>query len=204
MRARMAIISSELTVEIREVSLQNKPKELVLISEKATVPLLQLNSIKIIDESLDIMLWAFSKNDPDSLHHPEYKDYRQNSLIAENDTDFKKYLDHYKYADRFPLHNVEFYREQAESFIKKLDEILKQNNFLMGATVSCVDYAIFPFIRQFAQVDTTWFEKSPYTHLQKWLEYFLVSTIFSRSMQKYPPWKNGDSATFFPPSNSGN
>jgi glutathione S-transferase len=66
MRARLAILSSRLSVIIREVSLKNKPKELLRISPSRTVPCLQTYNT-IITESMDIMLWALRNNDPEFL-----------------------------------------------------------------------------------------------------------------------------------------
>ena len=64
MRARLAIHYSRIKVELREVALRNKPEEMLTISEKGTVPVLQLPDGKVLDESRDIMTWALAKNDP--------------------------------------------------------------------------------------------------------------------------------------------
>ena len=42
MRARMALNLANIRCEIREVSLQNKPKSMIKLSPKATVPVLSL------------------------------------------------------------------------------------------------------------------------------------------------------------------
>ena len=70
MRARLAIIKSGISVELREVILRNKPPELLEISPKGTVPVLLLKNGVVIDESLDIMTWALSYRDSggDDLH----------------------------------------------------------------------------------------------------------------------------------------
>ena len=65
MRARLAIAYAGVAVELREVELRNKPQAMLLISPKATVPVLQLESGRVLDESLDIMLWALQQNDPE-------------------------------------------------------------------------------------------------------------------------------------------
>jgi glutathione S-transferase len=65
MRARLALWGAAVTVELREVKLAAKPPELAAASPKATVPVLVLGDGQVIDESLDIMRWALSQNDPE-------------------------------------------------------------------------------------------------------------------------------------------
>ena len=57
MRARMALILASQKCELREILLKNKPDEMLNISPKGTVPILQLPD-KVLDESLDIISWA--------------------------------------------------------------------------------------------------------------------------------------------------
>ena len=65
MRARFAIRSSRIIVEVREIKLQEKPSEFLKSSPKGTVPVLIKNSGEVLEESLDIINWALNKNDPD-------------------------------------------------------------------------------------------------------------------------------------------
>ncbi|MDC0094069.1 glutathione S-transferase N-terminal domain-containing protein, partial [Alphaproteobacteria bacterium] len=44
MRARLALQTSGISVEIREIKLQNKPEQFLQSSPKGTVPVLVLNS----------------------------------------------------------------------------------------------------------------------------------------------------------------
>jgi glutathione S-transferase len=55
MRARMALKHAGVEVELREISLREKPQHMIAISPKATVPVLVLPDGRVIDESLDIM-----------------------------------------------------------------------------------------------------------------------------------------------------
>ncbi len=187
MRARMAIVYSAIYVELREVVLRDKPLQLLEISAKATVPVLLLADGKVLEESLDIMHWALSLNDKDHWlknGSPE----GINSLIQWNDGEFKYYLDRYKYADRYPQQNEEYYREKAEIFIRALEERLNSHDFLCGKSISLADIAIFPFIRQFANVDIKWFQNSAYKKLDRWLKHQLSSALFISIMEKYPAW----------------
>lgn len=196
-RARMAIAVSEQQAEHREVDLKRKPQELIQISPKATVPVLQLPGGQVLEESLDIMHWALAINDPNrwlaSSDNPLSAE-----LIQRNDNDFKQHLDHYKYADRFPAYSLADYRERACIFPTELDALLRDNAYVVSDQPSLADIAIFPFIRQFAFVDKNWFDNMPWNHLQHWLDYFLGSELFQTVMQKHQPWKAGDKASFFP------
>ena len=101
MRARLALAVSGQAYELREVVLRNKPAALLAASAKATVPVLVLPDGKVIDQSLDIMLWALRLNDPANwLNPPAATLGEMLALVAGNDTDFKHQLDRYKYPNR--------------------------------------------------------------------------------------------------------
>jgi len=191
-RARLAIKVSNIQVEIREVLLKDKPAEMLSISPKGKVPVLELPDGTVIDESRDIMSWALKQSTTENVKLEE-----TNNLIDLNDGDFKQALDHYKYADRYPEHAIETYRQHGEVFLRLLEEKLTQHHYLMGSQVSFVDMAIFPFIRQFAYVDKDWFDQSAYKNLQNWLEKSLNTKLFHRVMKKYPRWQAGDNIQLF-------
>ena len=62
MRARMALKLTNIKCEIREVRLNNKPKHMLEVSPKGTVPVLILND-RTIEESMDVIEWALNKKD---------------------------------------------------------------------------------------------------------------------------------------------
>ncbi|PCJ29669.1 MAG: glutathione S-transferase [Gammaproteobacteria bacterium] len=200
MRARLAIATSDISVQLREVVLKDKPSELLTLSPKATVPVLLTEDELLIDESIDIMYWAWRQSDPqqclDSLNEQQHSLTKE--LIAQNDGEFKSSLDRYKYADRYPEHSQDYYRQQAEIFLQKLELQLTANDYLLGSQLTLADLAILPFIRQFAFVDKAWFDASPYPKLQHWLELFIQSELFELIMHKYPQWQSGDIETYFP------
>ena len=198
MRARLALKHAGINVELREIDLNNPPDELIAISEEATVPVLHLPDGRVIDESWDIVQWAVKQNDPD-LWLGENEQYLTESemLIEMNDYSFKQDLDHYKYADRYPEHPMEYYREQGEDFLQELEERLNSTRFLLSDQLSIADIGIFPFVRQFAMVDMNWFDQAPYPKLRQWLSGFTDSDaseaqLFSSVMEKYEIWKQGD------------
>ena len=185
----MALRYAKIDVEIREISLKEKPAHMLTVSPKGTVPVLVLASDKVLEQSLDIMNWAIAQSDVDgwSIQVPEQQELTAD-LIAANDGTFKQALDKYKYAIRFPENSPEVYRAQGEVFLQRLESLLQQNTYLSRNTISKADIAIFPFVRQFSMVDEAWFEGADYPALKAWLNGLLKSELFIDVMQKYPVW----------------
>jgi len=195
MRARLAISVSQSDLQLREVVLKNKPEQLLKASPKATVPVLVLPCGRVIDESLEIMTWALGNSDPLGWLVNESSDLL---LIAQCDTEFKLWLDKYKYADRFPEFAQQYYRDRGEEFLAVLEEKLSGNRYLSGDQYSLADGAIFPFVRQFAHVDKRWFDQSQYRSVKVWLHEMLESALFKSILVKYPAWEEGQEIIYFP------
>ncbi|MFJ2527673.1 glutathione S-transferase [Pseudomonas helmanticensis] len=181
MRARMALRYSGVPVEIVEVSLKAKPAEMLAISPKGTVPVLDAGG-RVIDESLEIMRWALAQHDPDDWLLAG--DSRIAELIEANDQGFKVQLNRYKYAERYPEQPMEVYRAEGALFLQSLDELLTDRDYLLTDHASLADVALLPFVRQFAHVDREWFAQTPYVRLQAWLQRFLESDLFTSIMKK--------------------
>lgn len=189
-RARMAIAYASITLEMREVALANKPAAMLAISPKGTVPVLQLSD-RVIDESIEVMRWALSQSDPENWLAVDSQQ-EQSTLIEENDNEFKGWLDKYKYWDRYPEQSQQDYRIKAENFLSALELRLQQNSYLLGDNICMADIAIFPFIRQFAFVDKSWFDDADYPLVQRWLNQFLQSKLFEQVMEKHALWQQPD------------
>ncbi len=184
MRARLALASAKITVEHREILLRDKPATMLEASPKGTVPVL-ITEGQVIDESLDIMLWALAQNDPESwLDIPA----SGHDLIAETDADFKASLDRYKYASRIPDADPQSDRDNAARFLTKLDAMLTNKPYLYGSEPRLPDMAIATFVRQFAHVDLDWFSAKPWKNLANWLHQFKTSNRFLETMVKHPIW----------------
>lgn len=185
MRARMALRYCEVTVDIVEVSLKAKPAEMLALSSKGTVPVLNVDG-QVIDESLDIMRWALAHHDPQDwwLKEDSQGQLAIAALIEENDQRFKVHLNRYKYAERYPEQPMAFYRAEGEVFLRKLDDLLEGRDYLLTDHPSLADAALMPFVRQFAHVDREWFAQTPYRRLQAWLQRFLESDLFTSIMKK--------------------
>jgi len=193
----MTLVASALKFEIREVVLRDKPKEMLALSSKGTVPVLDLGHT-VIDESLDILKWSLQQRDPEGwMRFDDVGLTEMAALVEACDSDFKRHLDHYKYSDRYPLHPQEYYRDQCLPFVEVLNTQLESNAYLFAGRISYADIAIFPFIRQFANVDAVWFRSLPLPGLQRWLSRRLDSDLFKSIMVKYPQWRAGDATTTF-------
>lgn len=196
MRARLGLLFAELPVELREIVLKNKPAQMLEISPKGTVPVLQLVDGTVIAESVEIMRWALEQQDPQGLLVASVS-LQAKALIEQNDNDFKHWLNRYKYADRHPERTQIEYRQQGEVFLQLLESLLTKNAYLLGSSPSIADIGIMPFVRQFAHVDRQVFYSLPYPKLQLWLQHWLQHPLFVQAMTKFQPWQEGDDVVIF-------
>lgn len=195
MRARLGIIFAEQAVELREIVLRNKPAHMLEISPKGTVPVLQLPSGQVVEESIEILEWALSQSDPQGLLNTDLA--HANTLIQQNDNEFKYWLDRYKYFERYPEKSQLEYQQQGEKFLQVLEELLAQNTYLLGEKISKADIAIMPFVRQFAHVNKDVFAALLYPKVQQWLAEWLEHPNFVAMMKNYKPWREGDELLVF-------
>lgn len=197
MRARLGLLFAGLPVELREIVLKNKPMQMLAISPRGTVPVLQLPDGTVIEESFDIVLWALGRSDPHGLLQDDLLP-QANALVQQNDHEFKYWLDRYKYADRYGEMTQTQYRQRGEEFLQALEALLAKRPFLLAERASLADIGIMPFVRQFAHVDREVFASLPYPNLQRWLEYWQEHSHFLAAMVKLKPWQGGDEAIVFP------
>jgi glutathione S-transferase len=179
----MALLYAQIHVKQCEVDFKNKPQDLLIASAKGTVPVLILENGRILDESIDIIKWALEQSDPDGWMRAELK-VQCEELIYLNDSLFKPILDNYKYPQKSEKKDPIYYREQAKTYLCRLNLLLMQHRYLLANHISLADISLFPFIRQFYMVDKQWFEESEYTSLTAWLESFLNSSLFIQVMVK--------------------
>ena len=202
MRARLAIAVSGLTVELREVDLKDKPAEMLRASPKGSVPVLVDVDGRVLEESLDIMLWALQQHDPARWLVPETGCLENMlALIAQCDGDFKHDLDRYKYPGRYAGVDAQthlIHRTAGAVFLAQLDARLNQPPYLFGQHAALADMAIAPFVRQFAQTDLDWFHQQPWPALRVWVASIINSPSFASIMTKYAKWAPGDDPVCFP------
>jgi glutathione S-transferase len=196
MRARLALAASGVKVEHREITLRNKPADMLAASPKGTVPVLVLPGGEVIDESLDVMLWALRRNDPEQWLAPAQGSIDDMlALIAGNDGAFKRSLDRYKYPNRYAEESADdaeafalHHRSLGAAWLLKLEGML-DGGWLFGARASLADMGLLPFVRQFEHTDPAWFAAQPWPRLQAWLAQFETSALYAGVMEKHVPWK---------------
>ncbi len=199
MRARLALLASATLCEIREVVLSRKPSALLQLSPKGTVPVLVLPDGTVLDQSLDIMLWALQRNDPGHwLPTSPAQLADALLLIARSDTEFKFHLDRYKYPNRYDLPDGLEHRALGSIFLHDLEVRLTDTGHIQGDHFGFLDAALAPFVRQFAHTDPEWFAQQPWQALQTWLKLFEASPDFAAVMEKWRPWEDGHTPGFFP------
>ena len=205
-RARWALLNTNQVVELREVELKNKPIELIQISKKATVPVLKTSLNKVIDESLEIMIWSIKRSNMHELFGDKNNDISKEilSLIEINDNAFKYHLDRFKYASRFNIEESETHRSEAMKILLSLNKRLKvfsnegKSLFLVDAKESLADWAIWPFVRQFRIADLIKFDQNrEIQYLRCWLNYFFTHEKYPIVMKKNEPWSKKNEPLFF-------
>jgi glutathione S-transferase len=187
MRARMALLQAGVAYQAHELtSLRDKPEEMLALSPKGTVPVLSLPTGEVLEQSLDIIRWAFESTQDAQGWWARAQSADNQNLLALCDADFKHHLDRYKYPQRYSdALGTEHHRAQAvEVLLEPLEVQLKAHPQLGGAKPCAADIAIFPFVRQFAAVDSAWFEALPLPVVKAWLAAWLQSPLFEQAMQK--------------------
>ena len=200
MRARMALYLAKIKTEIREVRLNNKPKHMLKVSPKGTVPILVLDA-EVIDESNDIIRWVLNSNnifqkDSDSITKTLTED-----LITIFDDKFKYHLDRYKYSTRYENVNIEFHRLECIKILIELEKHITSASadWIYNNSPSKLDVCILPFVRQFRIANPNWFDQqSEIKKVRKVLKNFIRSNLFKQIMHDYEVWKEGDRPVYFP------
>lgn len=183
MRARMALLSCGIDFDIFEISLKDKPKQMIEISPKGTVPVFVYKDL-VLDESIDIMNWATEQKNNTSIKINPNDLAIIKTLIKSNDGEFKNKLDLYKYTSNKEASLKIRYRKECEVYIRNINERLETHKYLLSNKFGYLDMAIFPFIRQFFNVDLKWFEEASYNNLKNWVERISISDLFIQVMKK--------------------
>jgi len=178
-RARLALAAAGVQVEVREVTPRAKPPELLAASAKGTVPVLARPDGEVLEESLDIVLWALGQR-------PEGEEARETlthgpaaALIAECDGPFKRHLDAYRYGD----HGRKEHREAAAEILRRWSALLEAP--LVG--LEALGWILLPFVRQFRLSDPEAFAQDSHMEaLSRWLAGFEGGAALETVMA--PPW----------------
>ena len=188
MRARMALKLANIQCELREVRLNNKPKHMLEVSPKGTVPILILED-KIIDESIEIINWVLDQNNifKDNISSEQIKITEQ--IINIFDNKFKYHLDRYKYSNRYENADKKFHQKECLDILIDLEKVISDGNWFFGNELNKLDISILPFLRQFRIADPHWFDSlKQIPKIQKLLYNFLDSNLLNQIMFSYKVW----------------
>ena len=188
MRARLALKLANIQCELREVRLNNKPKHMLEVSPKGTVPILILED-KIIDESIEIINWVLDQNNifKDNISSEQIKITEQ--IIDIFDNKFKYHLDRYKYSNRYENADKKFHQKECLDILIDLEKVISDGNWFFGNDLNKLDISILPFLRQFRIADPHWFDSlKQIPKIQKLLYNFLDSNLLNQIMFSYEVW----------------
>ena len=196
----MALYLSNTVVELREVSLRDKPQSMLEISPKGTVPVLILDDGNVIDESIEIIEWCIKKKKnifTETLNSDQ--ELFTEDAIKLFDEKFKFHLDRYKYATRYEDVDEILHRESCVEILKTMENKISNKFFFYTDHLNKIDICILPFIRQFRIANPEWFDNHiEFPKVQKWLDNFLKSSILEEIMVSHEVWKKNNTAIFFP------
>ena len=184
MRARLALLMAGIHCELREVDPANPP---IAVSH---VPLLQLPSGKLIDDSFAIAQWASARR-PQLELWPSARVRQQSieNLVRIIDGPFADACQLYANAVAAKHPNALNRRGDAEIFLAQLEARLARKPFLVGDEETLADIAVLPFIHQFAEIDRTWFDISPYRQLRAWLGSYREHPEWQQTLRYGPRWR---------------
>lgn len=180
-RVRYTFALLEIPYQPVEVDLKHKPQELLAISPKGTVPVLQLPG-QVIEQSYEIMQWALLQCSDHSLYPPKQV-AAIDAWVNRNDYEFKPILDGYKYPER-NLRSEEHYWERCLSWMGEIESQLEAGSLFETRTLA--DIALFPFVRQCRGVNQELFDQEAPPKVRVWLASFLEDPLFERVMAKKP------------------
>ncbi|WP_137919752.1 glutathione S-transferase [Hydrogenophaga sp. 2FB] len=187
MRARMALLVADVAFDVHEIVLRQKPAAMLALSPRGTVPVLALPDGGVLEQSLDIVQWAFTAHGDPAGWWGRAQNAVNGELLSACDGPFKHHLDRYKYPERFEGADRAQHREQAVAvLLAPLDARLQRAGQLGGDAPCATDIGIFPFVRQFAAVEPAWFAQLPLPALKAWWAGWLSHPLFESAMVKLP------------------
>ena len=187
MRARMALLQAGVAYQAHELSsLRDKPPAMLAVSPKGTVPVLVLANGDVLEQSWDIIRWAYAQTGDKDTWWARAQTLENQALLALCDGAFKGHLDRYKYPQRFDgaLSAAHHASQAVDVLLEPLQASLKDQPQLGGSTPCAADIGIFPFVRQFAAVQPAGFAALPLPAVKAWLAGWLAHPLFEAAMVK--------------------
>lgn len=186
-RARFALSLANISHEIREIELKDKPAAMLASSPKGTVPVLVLAD-RVIDESIDIVSWAFWQNMPKDWHFLPV-DVTKVAVVESLHKVFIPALNRHKYQNRYTDVDPKLELENIINFLELLNGYFIDNHFIITNKPTIVDLIMFPFIRQLYVHDESIFASSANNNFVLWYKWFVNNAIFQDVMMKRAVWR---------------
>ena len=196
MRARLALKLANIQCELREVRLNNKPKHMLEVSPKGTVPILILED-KVIDESIDIINWVLDQNNIFEGNISSEQIITTEAIIETFDNKFKYHLDRYKYSNRYENADKKFHQKKCLDILIDVEKLISNENWFFGNELNKLDISILPFLRQFRIANPDWFDSlKEIPKIQKLLYNFLESNYLKQIMINYKTWDESSEISY--------
>tara|TARA_B100000575_G_scaffold188858_1_gene152149 strand:+ start:216 stop:860 length:645 start_codon:yes stop_codon:yes gene_type:complete len=196
MRARLALKLANIQCELREVRLNNKPKHMLEVSPKGTVPILILED-KVIDESIDIINWVLDQNNIFEGNISSEQIITTEAIIDTFDNKFKYHLDRYKYSNRYENADKKFHQKKCFDILIDVEKLISNENWFFGNELNKLDISILPFLRQFRIANPDWFDSlKEIPKIQKLLYNFLESNYLKQIMVNYKTWDESSEISY--------
>ncbi len=196
MRARLALKLANIQCELREVRLNNKPKHMLEVSPKGTVPILILED-KVIDESIDIINWVLDQNNIFEGNISSEQIITTEAIIETFDNKFKYHLDRYKYSNRYENADKKFHQKKCFDILIDVEKLISNENWFFGNKLNKLDISILPFLRQFRIANPDWFDSlKEIPKIQKLLYNFLESNYLKQIMINYKTWDESSEISY--------
>lgn len=199
-RARMLMALCGISFELREINLQRKPAPFLETSPKGTVPVLVADNGLVVEESLEVMLWALKQKDIFGFFAlDDDKRTEQLDFIKTNDTTFARDSYFLRNPHKVPYEDLpdpevnveEVFTPKCRNHIDMLETRLQKNTFLFGSEPSLADVAVFPFV-WILQNHVEWIAPESFPKTCAWLDHFVFSQTFADIMVKSQPWLGGE------------
>jgi glutathione S-transferase len=187
-RARFALDLAKISYDVREIKLTCKPAEMLLCSPKGTVPVLVFADNVVIDESIEIVSWAFHQYNPKGWHYLPL-DLKKVAIVDLMHKVFIPALNRYKYQNRYANVDMDLELKNIVRFLQLLNDSFVDNTFIITNKPSAVDILIFPFIRQLYVHEHTIFTKQANKNFVKWYDWFSDNVVFHGVMRKISVWQ---------------
>ena len=189
MRARIALAAAEFEPEVREIVLARKPESFLALSPKGTVPVMRTREGRVLEESMDIVYMALETHDPRGwMATARQYGSVADELIANNDGPFKRHLDRYKYTTRYDDADRDSEYREACACLQPLEDRVASHGHLLADAESVADVTIWPFVRQFANVEPDKFA-ARFPGLERWRQQWQVDPLVTAIMKKVPEWQ---------------